>query len=144
MILHIINGDCALKGWKSGNFPGEVLIWRENYLLGVVPETEDITSFNHIRATELHKFAPQKSVAEIFAELQNMHQMLLNLNSGDKLILWLDCCPFDQALKKHLLKLIRNMPEVPEVYLVQQDVVWNNESFARDGNWQDYLWGEKR
>lgn len=138
MILHIVNGDCALEGWNAVNFSGEVLVWRENYLLGVIPQTDDITLFNRIRAGELQKSAPGKNAGEIFEELQAMHRELFSLKRGDKLVLWLDCCPFDQALKKRLLELYSLMPEPPELCIVQKDVVWNSESFQKYRNWEDY------
>lgn len=138
MQLHILNGDCALKGWKECNFSGEALVWRENYLQGVIPEVADIEHFNRIRAEELHKMVPQRSADDIFSELQMMHQKLFALRSMDKLILWLDCCPFDQALKNHLIELISSMPELPKLYLVQQDVVWNKDSFELYTNWENY------
>ena len=138
MILHILNGDCALDGWTKCNFAGDVLVWRENYLQGTIPETDDPGLFNRLRAEELHKIAPEKSVDEIFSELQAMHRKLFSLRSTDKLVLWLDCCPFDQALKKQLLKLIAAMPEKPEIYLVQKDLIWNRETFKHHRNWQDY------
>lgn len=138
MTLHILNGDCALDGWAECNFSGDVLVWRENYLQGTIPETDDPGLFNRLRAEELHKIAPEKSVDEIFSELQAMHRKLFSLRSTDKLVLWLDCCPFDQALKKQLLKLIAAMSEKPEIYLVQKDLIWNRENFERHRNWQDY------
>ena len=137
MILHIVNGDCALSHWRQCRFPGEVMVWRENYLQGMIPETNDIILFNQIRAEELHKIAPEKSFDEIFAELQNMYHKLFSMCSSDKLILWLDCCPFDQALKKQLLKFISALPEKPELFLIQQDVVWDKENFEQYCNWED-------
>ena len=139
MILHILNGDCALDGWKKCGFSGDVLVWRENYLQGTLPETDDLDLFNHIRAAELHKTAPEKSVDDIFSELQFMHKKLFSLRSADQLVLWLDCCPFDLALKKQLLKLISAMPEKPKLYLIQKDLIWNQETFEHFRNRQDYL-----
>ena len=138
MILHILNGDCALDGWAKCNFAGDVLVWRENYLQGTIPETDDLCLFNQIRAVELHNIAPEKSVEDIFSELQAMHQKLFSLHSSDQLVLWLDCCPFDQALKKQLFELIATMPEKPELYLVQKDLIWNQKTFELHRNWQDY------
>ena len=134
MILHILNGDCALKGWQQCNFTGEVLVWRENYLQGTIPETEDLTAFNHIRAEELHKISREKSGDEIFTELQAMHRKLFSLTSGDKLVLWLDLCPFDQALKKRLLDLIDCMPDPPQLILIQADTIWDGNSFRKYKN----------
>lgn len=131
MILHILNGDCALPGWQSCGFSGEVLVWRENYLHGVIPETDDLDDFNRIRAEELHCLAPEKTSKEIFTELQQMHRTLFSLRGGDRLVLWLDRCPFDQSLKNHLLRLVSLMPEKPELYLIEQDIVWNEEAFQR-------------
>ena len=138
MILHILNGDCALDGWRKCNFIGNVLVWRENYLQGTIPETDDFCLFNQIRAAELRKIDPGKSVEDIFFELQAMHRKLFSLYSTDQLVLWLDCCPFDQALKKQLLKLVSAMPEKPELYLIQKDLIWNQETFERYRNWQNY------
>ena len=137
MILHIINGDCALSGWKKADFQGEVLVWRENYLHGIIPETDDIVLFNRIRAAELHKFAPEKTEDDIFTELQTMHSKLFALNKSDRLILWLDCCPFDTALKKRLLELVDLMPEMPEVQIIQQDVIWDEAAFRKYRNYAD-------
>lgn len=130
-VLHILNGDCALAGWLDAGFTGEVLVWRENYLEGTMPQTADIELFNRIRADELHRLVPEKSADLIFAELQTMHQTLFSLRREDKLILWLDCCPFDEALKKRLLALISSMPEPPEVKLIQRDLVWNADAFRK-------------
>ena len=138
MILHVLNGDCALQGWRQCRLQGEAVVWRENYLQGTVPETNDMNLFNQIRAEALHKFAPTRSVDEIFQELQAMHRKLFAMQPGDQLVLWLDCCPFDQALKKQLLNLISNMPQKPQLYLVQKDVVWNQETFQQYRNWQDH------
>ena len=138
MILHILNGDCALKGFRQCNLVGEVLVWRENYLHGTIPELGNTDKFNYIRAEELHLLAPEKSVMEIFAELQTMHKKLFALRACDKLVLWLDCCPFDQALKNQLLTLIFSMPEQPELYLIQQNIIWDQEAFKQYSNWQDY------
>ena len=144
MILHILNGDCALSGWSQCNFPGEALVWRENYLQGNIPEAADYENFNYIRAEELHKIAPEKSVDAIFYELQAMHQKVFSLHTDDKLVLWLDFCPFDQALKKQLLKLVAVQPEKPDIYLVQQDVIWNKEAFEKYRNWENvqYIFGK--
>ena len=48
----------------------------------------------------------------------------------------------DQALKKQLLKLITAMPEKPEIYLVQKDLIRNRETLERYRNWQDYPAGQ--
>jgi hypothetical protein len=138
MILHILNGDCALPGWQRGNFPGEVLVWKENYLYGDLPETDDPELYNRLRAAVLHQLAPEIPEEEILTELLAMHQKLFSLQAEDKLVLWLDLCPFDQALKKRLCELISAMPEVPQLFIVQQDVVWDETAFRRFGNWQDH------
>ena len=43
-----------------------------------------------------------------------------------------------RLLKKQLLKLITAMPEKPEIYLVQKDLIWNQQTFELHRNWQDY------
>ena len=138
MILHILNGDCALEGWSQCDFSGEALVWRENYLLGEVPDFQDHTKFNRIRAEELHRIAPERSVDGIFAELQIMFRKLFSLRPEDKLVLWLDLCPFDQALEKQLLTFTAAMPEPPGIYIVRKDVIWNRENFERFRNWESH------
>ena len=40
--LHILNGDFALGIWRQCGFTGQSLVWRETYLEGPLPETEDL------------------------------------------------------------------------------------------------------
>ena len=65
-----------------------------------------------------------------------MHNTLFSLDSGDELVLWLDCCPFDQALEKRLMELISTMPCPPHLYLVREDVVWDREAFRKYSNFR--------
>ncbi len=133
--LHLLNGDCALEEWKKCDIPGEVMVWRENYRLGPLPRTGDITIYNRQRASTLKHFGHGRKEIDIFNELQWMHRNLFSLKKDDKLVLWLDTCPFDRAMQKRLFRLLRSMSERPEIFLVQEDVVWNRENFLKYRDW---------
>lgn len=130
-MLNILNGDCALEGWQGAGMPGRVLVWRENYLLGMIPKTADLAEFRRVRAIELHKIAPELTESEIGAMLAAMESELLGLRTDDAVTLWFDVCPFDRTMLSRLLFLLNAMKERPEVSLVLQDVVWDAEAFKK-------------
>lgn len=132
--LNLLNGDFALAGWEKSNRTGEVLIWRENYLVGILPDTEDTIRFNHLRSEELHKHAPELSQAAIETQLNDMHSTLFNLTSGDTLHIWLDCCPFDRVMLARLFHLLATHRSQATVMLTIRDVVWSKEEFLRNLN----------
>lgn len=129
--LHILNGDCALEGWRPAGLPGRALVWRENYLTGAIPRTDDPAEFRRVRAAELHKAAPEKSEAEILAELAAMEQALLELTSEDTVVLWFDVCPFDRTMLARILYLLAAGERRPALLLVFEDTVWTAEAFTR-------------
>lgn len=129
--INLLNGDCALEAWKQCALAGETLVWRENYLHGRLPDTADLTAFNSIRAEELHTIANGAMAAEIFADLQTMHNTLLSLNADDLLTLWFDYCPFDRTMLARVLYLLSTMPAVPQIRLIIQDTVWDKAAFLR-------------
>ena len=55
--LHILNGDAALELWKRCGFRGQSLVWRETYLEGPLPDTDDLDVFREARAEYLSHFA---------------------------------------------------------------------------------------
>lgn len=55
--LHIFNGDYALELWKNSNFDSENLVWRETYLEGPLPATDDLHQFRKARADFLPALA---------------------------------------------------------------------------------------
>ena len=56
-VLHILNGDHALELWQKCGFDGQSLVWREIYLEGPLPDTEDLSIFHAARAEYLSHFA---------------------------------------------------------------------------------------
>lgn len=129
--LNLLNGDCAREGRQQAERPGEVLVWRENYLEGVLPPESDPDAFNRVRAAELHRHFPAKPEAAILAELRAMHRTLAGLSGGDRLWLWFDCCPFDRTMLARILALLHGMADRPEVRLVVADTVWDEAAFRR-------------
>jgi len=108
-----------------------VLVWRENYLEGVLPPDDDPDAFNRVRATELHRHAPEKSAAAILAELRAMHRTLTELHDGDRLRLWFDSCPFDRTMLARILALLDGMADRPEARLIAADTVWDAAAFRQ-------------
>ena len=129
--LHILNGDCALEGWQSAGFSGEVLVWRENYLIGSIPHTGDPAEFRRVRAAELHKSASEKPEADILAELTAMERTLFELTPEDTVILWFDVCPFDRAMLARILYLLAAREHSPILSLIFEDVAWETETFLQ-------------
>lgn len=52
--LHILNGDLALNLWKQCDFTAGSLVWKETYLEGPLPQTEDLHVFRNARAAHLY------------------------------------------------------------------------------------------
>ncbi len=129
MMMNLFNGDCAAAAWTEARLPGGGLVWRENYLYGELPETDDLAVFNRIRAGALHRSAPDKPEADIFAELERMHAELFALTENDVLTLWFDCCPFDRAMLARILYLLAGVTAPPQVNLILEDVVWDRAAF---------------
>ena len=54
--LHILNGDLAFELWKNCGYPAQGLVWRETYLEGPLPDTDDLDVFRNARAEYLSRF----------------------------------------------------------------------------------------
>ena len=131
--INILNGDCAYEEWTQAGLPGEVLIWRENYLQGRLPVDNDCFSlekFNQIRAQELLPLAPGRSLESIEEELDRMHRILLSSEPEDTVVLWFDMCPFDRTMLARILVLLATMVPRPKVELICRDVAWSAANFS--------------
>ena len=105
--LHILNGDCAEGLWKQCEFNGQSLVWREIYLEGPLPETEDPACFRTARAEYLSHFAELAGIgiSRLCQYLQKLDDSILNLPDSSDLMLWFDSCIFDQTLLMRILYL---------------------------------------
>lgn len=106
--LHILNGDHALQLWEKCNFSGESLVWKETYLEGPLPDTDDLHIFRNARAEYLSGFVELSgmSLEKIYRHLQKMDDILLNLPDTAAITLWLDSCMFDQTILMRILYLL--------------------------------------
>ena len=129
-VLHLLNGDCALAAWPP-EWPETRLVWRENYLLGPLPETDDLTEFSRKRAAVLHQYAPEHAISEIFRELETMNHTLLARAAAGAVRLWFDRCPFDRVMLARILRLLFDAGTTPEILLTWEDVVWDAANFRR-------------
>lgn len=132
--INLFNGDCATNEWRRSQLPGEILVWRENYLHGRLPDTTDLREFNGIRAAELHKIAPESPETEILRDLEQMHRTLLSLTPCDQLTLWFDTCPYDQIMLTRILALLADLQHTPQITLIQQNLAWNKNDFLQYHN----------
>ena len=106
--LHILNGDHAFELWKNCGYNAQALIWRETYLEGPLPETDDLAAFRTVRAEYLSHFAELDGIgSERLAQyLRKLDDSILNLPETSDLMLWFDSCIFDQTLLMRILYLL--------------------------------------
>ena len=113
--LHILNGDFALALWKKFSFPGESLVWKETYLEGPLPDTDDLHIFRSARAEYLSHFAELDGMgaARLYQHLKRMDDMILELPENSNVMLWFDSCIFDQTLLMRILFLLDLKKNIP-------------------------------
>ena len=121
--LHILNGDQALKLWEKCSFPGEALVWRETYLEGPLPDTEDLHTFRSARAAFLATFKETEGIGvdRLYSHLQRMDDTLLERSGKGDLMLWFDGCLFDQTLLMRILYLLNSQKNKGNVFLYCSD-----------------------
>ena len=106
--LHILNGDFALELWRQCNFSANALVWKETYIEGPLPETENLHIFRKARAEYLSTFAELSNIETdtLYRYLKKMDETLLELEETDELTLWFDACIFDQTILMRILYLL--------------------------------------
>ena len=117
--FHILNGDFALELWKKSR-SGANLVWKETYIEGPLPQTDDLHIFRSARAEYLATFAELENLSaeKLYRHLQKMDASLLELPENTRLVLWFDACIFDQTILMRLLYLLnRRKAALPEVQL---------------------------
>ena len=118
--LHIFNGDCALELWQKCGFSDSTLVWRETYLEGPLPDTDDLHLFRLARADYLATFEElaHTDSERLYRHLQNLEETLLKLTGNQELMLWFDGCIFDQTILMRILYLLYNKhSDLPEIFL---------------------------
>ena len=117
--LHILNGDFALELWRQCGFTGQYLVWRETYIEGPLPETDDLRVFWAARAEFLSHFTELANMdkSRIYRHLQNMDETVLGLPEKSTLMLWFDSCIFDQTILMRILHLVNRIKKDITVFL---------------------------
>ncbi len=130
--LNLLNGDCAAEAWKECDFSGEILVWRENYLMGKLPPPDcPLPEFERLRAVELARFVPSIPEERLLSGLRKMDERLFCLRGTDRVVLWFDACMFDQTILARILYLLSVLPERPQIFLNCQNVCWDAEEFRK-------------
>lgn len=113
--LHILNGDYACELWKKCNFQTQSLVWREIYLEGPLPDTDDLAVFRAARAEYLSHFTELAGIgaARLGQYLRKLDESVLNLPDESELMLWFDRCIFDQTLIMRILYLLARRKTMP-------------------------------
>ena len=113
--LHILNGDHALDYWQKCNFNAQALVWRETYLEGPLPETDDLQVFRKARAEYLSTFKELAGITQsaVYKNLQKMDDMILQLPETSTIMLWFDACIFDQTILMRILYLLSLRQTLP-------------------------------
>ena len=123
--LHILNGDFAFNLWEECNFSGQSLIWKETYLEGPLPDTDDLHRFRVARTDFLLQFAELSGIDRdrLYQFLKKSDDAILDLPENAALYLWFDSCIFDQTILMRILYLLhrKNDPSV-RVFLYCCDV----------------------
>ena len=106
--LHILNGDFAFKLWQQCDFKAQSLIWRETYLDGPLPDSDDLHLFRQVRAGYLATFAELTGIdaERLYKHLLKMDEALQTLPENATVMLWFDSCIFDQTLLMRILYLL--------------------------------------
>jgi len=117
--LHILNGDFAEKLWKECGFNAQSLVWRETYLEGPLPDSDNLDVFRNARAEYLSHFDELAGIdkSRLCRHLQNMDETVLLLPEGAKLMLWFDSCMFDQTILMRILSLLHRKNAAVNVFL---------------------------
>ena len=117
--LHILNGDCALELWKQCGFHGQSLVWRETYLEGPLPDTDNPDVFRNARAEYLSSFDELAGIgrSRIYRNLRKMDEAVLFLPDDATLMLWFDSCMFDQTILMRILSLLNRKHTAADVFL---------------------------
>ena len=118
--LHILNGDFALGHWRKFNFSADFLVWKETYIEGPLPDTDNLDIFRRARAGFLASFMELSGIGEerLYNHLLKMDEAVLNLPSTSILILWFDACIFDQTILMRILYLLKEKKrELPGIFL---------------------------
>ena len=114
--LHILNGDFAFSLWEECNFSGQSLIWKETYLEGPLPDTDDLHRFRVARTDFLLQFAELSGIDRdrLCRFLKKLDDSVLDLPENAALYLWFDSCIFDQTILMRILYLLhrKNDPSV--------------------------------
>jgi len=117
--LHILNGDRALELWKQCGFRGRSLVWRETYIEGPLPDTDDPDVFRKARAEYLSRFDELAGIgrARLLLHLRKMDETVLRLPENATLMLWFDACLFDQTILMRILSLLDRRTAALNVFL---------------------------
>lgn len=118
-VLHITNGDAAVKVMRAAGVIGEILPWRDILHDGPVPGGLDLAELSRRRATFLHEYG--------FAELAFLRKsfctrdaMLESCRQFQTVVLWFEHDLYDQL---QLLQILSELDRLrhDEVWLVQSD-----------------------
>lgn len=117
--LHILNGDCALELWKQCGFRGQSLVWRETYLEGPLPDTDDLHVFREARAEYLSHFTELSGMdrSRLYRHLLKMDEAVMLLPEEATLMLWFDSCMFDQTILMRILSLLNRNKNAINIFL---------------------------
>lgn len=118
-VLHILNGDHALELWKQCGFQAQSLVWRETYVEGPLPDTDDLDLFREARAEYLSHFEELVGIdkSRLCRHLRNMDEAVLRLPENATLMLWFDSCMFDQTILMRILSLLGRKNAAVNVFL---------------------------
>lgn len=120
-ILHIINGECAVRTLANTGLEGNILLWRDLLYEGKRISGKPDAAALHTRAVFLSEnTAGGICVEHVLRALQNQYATLHECQDNT-VVLWFDGCLFDQSMLAHILSCLYD--ERPErLYLIVEPV----------------------
>jgi hypothetical protein len=101
-MLHVTNGQSALRGLEAGAIPGTYLAWDDPLHDGPVPAAPSLSALSHVRARALSDFG-WGSFRALEAEFARRDGTLATFREHDETVLWFEHDLYDQLQLVQLL-----------------------------------------
>jgi hypothetical protein len=123
-VLHVTNGDCAVKNLQDAGMEGEIIAWRDTLHEGPVPAGLDPAELRAVRA-EFLAGQGWGDAAALEAELAARDERLVAALGHEPVILWFEHDLYDQLQLIQVLDAVNGTADVaailPDRFLGEMD-----------------------
>ncbi len=100
--LHIHCGDSSADALRDTPVPGQIMVWREIYVEGPVPDGITPDEFRQTRARHLSTYGIDYD--QLLLTTNERYDRLASAAADfEEVILWFDACMFDQTIMIHII-----------------------------------------